>query len=48
MLASGEISKGSLVRSWPVNRAEVVRRGRRTVIRRSARNVASPLCLGEE
>ena len=25
--ANGEISKGSLVRSWPGNRAEVVRRG---------------------
>ena len=46
MLASGEISKGSLVRSWPGNRAEVVKRGRRTAIRRSARNVASLLWLG--
>ena len=46
MLASGEINKDSLVRSSPGNRAEVVRRGRRTAIRRRARNVASSLLLG--
>ena len=46
MLASGEIPKDSLVRRWPGNRAEVVRRGRRTAIRRRARNVASMLLLG--
>ena len=47
MLASDEISKGSLVRSWSGNKEEVVRRGRRTAIRISTRNVASPLSLGE-
>ena len=48
MLASGEISKDSLVKSWPGNREEVVRRGPRTSIRRSARRVESPFCLGEQ
>ena len=46
MLESGEIPKDSLVSSWPGDRAEVVRMGRRTAIRRSARNVAYPLLLG--
>ena len=48
VLASGEISKDSLVSSWPGNREEVVKRGPRTEIRRSARRVASQFCLGEQ
>ena len=44
MSASGEISKGSLVRSWPGNKAEVMRRAPQTSIRR----VASPFCLAEK
>ena len=47
VLASGEIPKDSLVRSWPGNREEVVRRGRRTAIR-SNRSVVSLLCLGKQ
>ena len=41
-------SKGRLVRHWPGNMEEVVRRGPRTVIRRSARRDESPFCLGEQ
>ena len=45
--ASGEISKDSLVRSWPGNREEVVRRGQRTAIRRSGHPWSGASTFGE-
>ena len=54
VLASGEIPKDSLGRSWPGNRVEVVEGDSRVssrltewrTIRRNTRNVASPVLLG--